>query len=154
MKFLHLGAAFSATIISLVPGLHAGAIAQEADYDCFMTTKSGQVIDLSESVCKLKKSAPVVTAVVNNDQAFMEDYRRTVMNYPDLRDKLLARAETSPKQGINEAKSVCNELKAGLSLDEIQQNQASETIERASVFNVSLITSLAAKYYCPEFSEQ
>lgn len=153
MKFLRLSAVLSATVISFVP-VHAGAIAQESDYVCFMTTKSGQIIDLSESVCKLKKSAPVVTAVVNNDQAFMEDYKRTVMNYPDVRDKLLARAETSPKRGINEAKNVCNELKAGLSLDEIQQNQASETIEKVSIFNASVINSLATKYYCPEFSEQ
>lgn len=154
MKFLRLSAVLAATVISFIPGLPKGAIAQEADYPCFMTTKSGQVIDLSESVCKLKKSAPVVTAVVNNDQAFMEDYKRTVMNYPDVRDKLLARAETSPEQGINEAKSVCNELKAGLALDEIKQTQASETIEKASIFNVSVISSLATKYYCPEFSEQ
>ncbi len=152
MKFLRLSAVLSATVISLP--IHAGAIAQEADYACFMTTHSGRVIDLSESVCKLKKSAPVVTAIVNNDQAFTEDYKRTVMSYPDVRDKLLAKAEKSPEQSISEAKSVCNELKAGLSLDEIQQNQASETFERASIFNVSVISSLATKHYCPEFSEQ
>ncbi len=75
------------------------------------------------------------------------------MKYPDVRDKLLARAKKSPEQSITEAKSVCNELKAGLSLDEIQQNQASETFEKASIFNVSVINSLATKYYCPEFSE-
>lgn len=150
MKFLGLSAVLSATVISLVP-VPKGAIAQEADYACFITTKSGQVIDLSESVCKLKKSAPVM-AVVNNDQAFTEDYKRTVMNYPDVRDQLLARAKKSPEQSISEAKSVCNELKAGLSLDEIKEAQASEIFEKASIFNVSVISSLATKHYCPNFS--
>jgi hypothetical protein len=154
MKFLRLSAVLAATIISFVPGLPKGVIAQEGDYACFMTTKSGQVIDLSESVCKLKKATPVVTAAASSDQAFTEDYKRTVMNYPDVRDNLLARAEKSPEQGIIKAKSVCNELKAGLSLDEIKETQASETFEKASTFNASLISSLATKYYCPEFSEQ
>jgi len=155
MKFLRLSAALSATIISFVPGLHGGASAHEADYACFMTTQSGQVVDLSDSVCKLKKSTLAVAAVsANNDQAFMEDYKRTVMNYPDMRDKLLARVEKSPEQDIREAKSVCNELKAGLSLYEIQQNQASENFEKVSIFNSSVISSLAPKYYCPKFSNQ
>lgn len=152
MKFLHLGAVLSATVISFIPGLSAGA-AQEADYACFMTTQSGQVIDLSESVCKIKKSTLPVPSLNKSDQAFKEDYKRTVMKYPDVRDKLLARAEKSPEQGITEAKNVCDELKTGLSLEEVKQIQASENFERASIFNVSVISSLATKYYCPEFTE-
>lgn len=149
MKLLRLSAALSA-VVSLVPGLHGGAIAQEADYPCFMTTNSGQVMDLSESVCKLKKAAPAVPA--NSDQSFIEDYKRTVMNYPDVRDNLLARAEKLPDQGIREAKNVCRELEAGLSLDEIKQNQASGSFEKASIFSASVISTLATKHYCPEFS--
>lgn len=152
MKFLGLSAALSVAVISLVPGLHGSAIAQETEYPCFMTTKSGQVVDLSESVCKLKKS--VLAVPVNNDQAFTEDYKRTVMNYPDVRNKLLARAEKLPEQGIREAKSVCRELQSGLSLDEIQQNQASGNFEKASIFSTSVISTLATKYYCPEFSSR
>lgn len=152
MKLLRLSAALSAAVVSLLPGLHGGAIAQETEYPCFMTTKSGQVVDLSESVCKLKKSTLAVSA--NNDQAFMEDYKRTVMDHPDVRNKLLARAERSPEQGIREAKSVCRELEAGLSLDEIQQNQASGNLEKASIFSASVISTLATRYYCPEFSRR
>jgi hypothetical protein len=152
MKFLHLGAALAATVVSFIPGLSAGA-AQEADYACFMTTQSGQVIDLSESVCKIKTSALSVIPLNKSDQAFKEDYKRTVMRYPDVRDKLLATAEKSPQQSITEAKNVCDELKTGLSLEEVEQIQASENFESASIFNVSVINSLATKYYCPEFSQ-
>lgn len=152
MKFLRL--AVSAAVIAFVP-MQGSAIAQDADYLCFMTTSSGQVIDLSDSVCQLKKSAPPTAATPSNsDQAFIKDYKRTVSNYPDMRDKLLARVAKSPEQGISEAKNVCDELKAGLSLDEIQQNQAGESFEKTSVFNISVISTLATKYYCPEFKDQ
>lgn len=155
MRLLHLSAALSATVISFVPVLHSKAIAQEPDYACFMTTASGQVIDLSESVCKITKSAPTAQAETgNNDQAFLEDYRRTVSNFPDVRDNLLARVEKNPEQGISEAKNVCNELKEGLSIEEIQQNQVSENYEKANIFNASVVSTLATKYYCPEFSNK
>lgn len=154
MKLLRLSAALSATVISFIPVLHSKAIAQEPDYACFMTTASGQVIDLSESICKIEKSASTQAMTVNNDQAFLEDYRRTVSNFPDMRDKLLARVEKSPEQGISEAKNVCNELKEGLSIEEIQQNQASESFEKANIFNASVVSTLATKYFCPEFSNQ
>lgn len=155
MRFLHLSAALSATVISFLPVLHLKAIAQEPDYACFMTTASGQVIDLSESVCKITKSAPTAQAKTdNNDQAFLEDYRRTVSNFPDVRDNLLARVEKTPEQGISQAKNVCNELKEGLSIEEIQQNQVSENYEKANIFNASVVSTLATKYYCPEFSNR
>lgn len=154
MNLLRLSAV-SATIISLIPVLSLKAIAQEPDYACFMTTASGRVIDLSESVCQIKESAPTAQAMtVNNDQAFLEDYKRTVSNFPDVRDKLLARVEKSPEQGISEAKNVCNELKAGLSIEEIQQNQAGENLGKVNIFNASVVSTLATKYYCPEFSNQ
>lgn len=154
MNLLRLSAV-SATIISLIPVLSLKAIAQEPDYACFMTTASGRIIDLSESVCQIKKSAPTAQAItVNNDQAFLEDYKRTVSNFPDVRDKLIARVEKSPEQGITEAKNVCNELKAGLSIEEIQQNQASENLGKVNIFNASVVSTLATKYYCPEFSNQ
>ncbi len=154
MKLLHLSAV-SATIICFVPVLYLKAIAQEPDYACFMTTASGQVIDLSESVCKIMKSAPTAQAETgNNDQAFLEDYRRTVSNFPDVRDNLLARVEKTPEQGISEAKDVCNELKEGLSIEEIQQNQVSENYEKANIFNASVVSTLATKYYCPEFNNR
>ena len=154
MRLLHLSAV-SAAIISFVPVLHLKAIAQEPDYACFMTTASGQVIDLSESVCKITKSALTAQAKTeNNDQAFLEDYRRTVSNFPDVRDNLLARVEKSPEQGISEAKNVCNELKEGLSIEEIQQNQVNDNYEKVNIFNASVVSTLATKYYCPEFSNK
>jgi len=150
MKFVYLGAA-----ICLLPGMQLKAIAQvEADYVCFMTTNSGQVVDLSQSICKLTQSPQPVAApvAVSNDQAFIADYKRTLMSYPDVRDKLLTSMEKSPEASISQAKSICNDLKAGISLNDIQQNQVDAATSKAAVFNVSLVTHLATRYYCPEFN--
>ena len=150
MKLLRLSAALSASVISFLPGFHASANAQEPDYFCFMTTQSGQVLDLSKSLCGSKKSTAAVP--VNSDQAFIEDYKRKVMEYPDVRDKLLASAKQSPELSIRNAKSVCSILKAGFSLDEIQRTETGEKAERSSTVNDAIISSLAPKYYCPKLT--
>jgi hypothetical protein len=46
------------------------------------------------------------------------------------------------------------ELKEGLSIEEIQQNQVSENYEKANIFNASVVSTLATKYYCPEFNNK
>ena len=71
MKLLHLSAAFSAAVFSFVPCFHTSANAFEPDHLCFMVTQSGKVLNLSESHCGLKKSAPEVSA--NSGGAFSED---------------------------------------------------------------------------------
>ena len=153
MKFLHLATALSATVFSFMP-FHTSVNAQEADYDCFMTTKSGQVVDLSESVCGIKKSASA--APVNSDQAFMEDYKRNVMKYSqEVSDTLLASAQETPEQSINQAKSLCSDLQAGIAFEEIQ-TQATESAETPDpdTANATIINTLATKYYCPELSKR
>lgn len=149
MKFLYLAVA-----IYLVPGVFARASATDADYVCFMTTNSGEVIDLSTSVCKHKPSSqPVATApAIDSDQAFITEYKSTLSRFPDVQKQLLTSMET-PQVRIEQAKSICNDLKAGLSLTDIKQNQVDAASTKAGVFNVSLVTNLATKYYCPEFSE-
>jgi hypothetical protein len=122
-----------------------------------MTTQSGKVIDLSESVCGFKKSTAAVSAVsANNDQAFIEAYQRSVMQYPEVRDNLLASAQQAPEQSISQAKSLCNDLRAGLSYNETQQTYASagEVDEKAGIINTAVINTLATKYYCPDVSNQ
>lgn len=148
MKLLHLSAALSAAVLSFVPGLHASANIQEPV--CFMTTKSGEVVNLSDSLCKSNKSASEDFA--NSDQAFMEEYKSKLMEYPDVRDNLLASAEQSPDLTISQAKNVCNDLESGLSLNEIQQMQAAEIVERTGIVNSAIINSLAPKHFCPEWS--
>ncbi len=88
MKLLYLSAVLSAAVISVVD-FHARAIAQEPDYACFMTTQSGQVIDLTNSLCGFKKSASTVSAksdkgyIDNSDQGyqeFLQNYERALRN--------------------------------------------------------------------------
>jgi hypothetical protein len=150
MKLLRLGTALSAAVLSFVPSFQASANLQVPDYLCFMTTQSGEVVNLSESLCKSNKSASEDSA--NSDQAFIEDYKSNLMNYPDVRDNLLASAEQSPDLTISQAKNVCNDLQSGLSLEEIQQMQADEIVERAGMVSSAIVNSLAPKYYCPEWN--
>jgi len=148
MKFLRLSATLSAAVISLLPGFPAAA--QEPDYLCFITTPSGQVLDLSESLCGSKKSKSEVAA--NSDQAFVEDYTRSVMAYPDVRDSLLATIQQSPDLNIRQAKNICDQLKSGISLEAIKIKQSEEIVEQAGIVNATITNNLATKYYCPELS--
>lgn len=150
MKFLPLSAALSAAVITFIPGLQVSTNAQEHDYVCFLTTHSGQVVDLSDSLCGNKKSA---AAVSTNDQAFIEDYKRNIMQYPEVRDNLLASVQEAPEQSISHAKRVCNDLQAGLSFSEIP-TQGGEIDEKAAIVNSAIINTLATKYYCPEVKEE
>ena len=144
MKFLPLSAALSAAI-TFILGLQVSTNAQEPDYVCFLTTQSGKVVDLSDSLCG-QKSTPAST---DSDQAFIEDYKRNVMQYPEVRDNLLASAQESPEQSISHAKRVCNDLQAGLSFNEMP-NQGGEIDQKTAIVNTAIINTLATKYYCPE----
>lgn len=159
MKILHLTAVVSAAVISFVPVFHGSATAQQNDYDCFMTTQSGQVVDLSESVCGVKKSPAGASAnngsavISDTDQAFLEDYEQNVMQNPEVRDNLLANAKVAPEQSINQAKNLCNDMKAGLSFNEVQKDYDQEADQKAGIVNAAIINSLATKYYCPEVND-
>lgn len=150
MKFCHLNIALSAAVVSFLCGIDNVAKAQEPDYTCFITTASGQIVDLSHSLCGSQSSAP--TLPVNSDQAFVEDYKRSLDQYPEVRDSLLADNQQSAEPNIRKAKSVCEKLKAGRSLSEIKQAQTEESVERTSVVKAEIIDALATKHYCPEFS--
>jgi hypothetical protein len=150
MKFFPLSATVAATLISLAPSLYTPAIASDPDYACFITTSSGRVLDLSDSLCHTKKSSQ--KDADNPDKAFIEAYKEQAMSYPEVRDNLIARVQRSPEANIDRAKSVCSDLRAGLTMDEIREDQADENTETANVVNTTIIDSLATKYYCPEIS--
>ena len=119
MKLLHLSAAITAATISLIPSLYVRALATEPNYLCFFKTNSGKVVDLSDSVCHGKKS----TDGAKNDKAFIEAYKSQAMKYSDVRDNLISSIQSSPEEKIQQAKGVCTDLKAGLSMDEIEEDQ-------------------------------
>lgn len=148
MNFRRLSAAVTATIITLIPG-YSNVQAAEPDYLCFLTTNSGEVVDLSESLCHSKKSK---LGGAKTDKEFIEEYKSRAMKYPDVRDNLIASIENSPESDIERAKGVCTDLKAGLSLDEIQEDQGEENAGKAGMVKSNIITNLASKYYCPEMS--
>ena len=148
MKLLHLTAAITAATISLIPSLHVRAQATEPNYLCFFKTNSGKVVDLSDSVCHGKKS----TDGAKNDKAFIEAYKSQAMKYSDVRDNLISSIQSSPEEKIQQAKGVCTDLKAGLSMDEIEEDRADENVERASRISASIVSSLASKYFCQDVS--
>ncbi len=125
---------------------------QQPDYACFVTTSSGNTVDFSQtSLCGAQKSAPKLP--VSIDEAFLAEYKRNAMQYAEVRDNLLANAEQSPQVSSSQAQKVCSELKSGLSLEEIKQKQATETVEQSSMVNAKIVTDLATKYYCPNLSK-
>lgn len=149
MKFRRLSAALTASVISLIPGFHDRAIATEPDYLCFFTTNSGEVVDLSDSICDSKKSK---AGEDKSDKAFIEAYKSLAMKHPDVRDNLIANIESSSEADIEKAKGICKDLRAGLTLDEIQEDRTQENIEKASVVKANIISNLATQYYCPDLS--
>lgn len=91
MKLLHLGTVLSAAVFSFMACFHA-ANAQDPDFACFMTTESGQVIDLSKSVCgSSKKSVPVVDTNSDfaNSKAVIEQSKRKLSEEKALRQEAL-----------------------------------------------------------------
>lgn len=99
MKFLHLGTVLSAAILSFLPCFHAPANAQDPDYTCFMTTESGQVIDLSKSVCGSKKKS-VQTVSANSDQAVSAEFKRKFAEDKELRKEALRLIQTPKEKNV------------------------------------------------------
>lgn len=101
MKFLHLGTVLSAAVLSFLPCFHASAN-QDPNYACFMITESGQVIDLSKSVCGTKKkSVPAVSAnsdSANRDQASSEEPKRKLSEEKALREEGLRLIQASKQK--------------------------------------------------------
>lgn len=153
MNVVKYCSAIAIATVCLLPGVSDRAYSQQQlDYACFVTTSSGNTVDFSQtSLCGTQKSAPKVP--VNTDEAFLAEYKRNVMQYAEVRDNLLANAQQSPQVASSQAQRVCNDLKSGLSLDQIKQKQATETVEQSSIVNAQIITDLATKYYCPNASK-
>ena len=149
MKFSRLSATLAVAVTFLLPTV---AIAQEPDYICFMTTPSGQVVDLSDSLCHATKSQP--DDGNNQDQAFVEDYKQEAMAEPAMRDNLLANVQQSSEENISKAKSFCNSLKDGYSLQQAQRRLATTNTRTASTVNARIVQDLATKYYCPQSAQR
>lgn len=141
-----LNATIAAAAISLVSGFQFQAFASEPDYFCFVTTGAGEVLDLSQSLCADKATKPSLAAL---DKAFVEAYKSQAMTHADVRDNLLAKIQQSPEANIAEAKGVCNDLEAGISLEEIQEAQSEEHEAKADEVNSEIVNQLATRYYCP-----
>lgn len=152
MKLKYLGTVVWATVC-LVPGIYNNrAIAQtQLDYACFFTNPSGQTVDFSQSsLCGARKTA---SAPLSTDEAFLAAYKNSAMQYPEVRDSLLASATQSPEVSSMQAKEVCSNLKAGLTLDEIKQKQSKDVVEQASLVNAQIVSDLATKFYCPNLAK-
>lgn len=141
-----LNATIAAAVISLISGFQFQAFASEPDYLCFVTTGSGEVLDLSQSLCADKATKPTFAAL---DKAFIEAYKSQAMRHADVRDNLLAKIQQSPEANIASAKGVCNDLEAGVSLEEIQEAQSEDHEAKADEVNSEIVNQLAQQYYCP-----
>lgn len=157
MKTLHLSIALSVALGSLLPWFQPTAQARTPEYLCFMTTTSGQVLDLSNSLCR-NGEEPISALPVNseqaNAQAFTTEYNRSLNKYPDVRQQLLANNQQSSEASIQQAKTVCEDLGMGVSLEQIKINQMEESTERTNLINAEIINELALKHYCPQYRQK
>ena len=139
-------ATIAAAAIVLVSGFQFQAFASEPDYLCFVTTGAGDVLDLSQSLCAEKATKSTIAAL---DKAFIEAYKQQAMTHADVRDNLIANIQQSPEANIAAAKGVCNDLEAGITLEEIQEAQSEEHEAKADEVNSEIVNKLATQYYCP-----
>lgn len=150
LKLIGLSATLFTNACVVLSGAQLEAIAREPDYPCYMITTSGQTIDLSDSLCS---SVQTIVDGANIDDLFMAEYKQAlVKKYPNV-NSLSLRQET--EANIEYARAVCNGLKSGLSPDVIQNLQNNQIVStlsgRRTIVDTQLITSLAPKYYCPQF---
>jgi len=141
-----LNATIAAAAIFLVSGFQFQAFAAEPDYLCFVTTGTGEVLDLSQALCADKATKPSMAAL---DKAFIEAYKSQAMQHANVRDNLIAKIQQSPEASIAAARSVCNDLEAGISLEEIQEAQSEDHEAEADKVNSEIVNQLATQYYCP-----
>lgn len=157
MKTLHLSTALSAAIVFFMPGFQSNTQARTPEYLCFMTTNSGQVLDLSNSLCRAEGeqiSALPVSSEQANAEAFAAEYNRSLNQYPDVRQQLLANNQQSPEATVLQAKTVCEDLSMGVSLEQIKINQTEESTDRTNLVNAEIVNELAVKHYCPQYRQK
>ena len=156
MKTLHLSTALSAAIALLLPGFQP-VQARTPAYLCFITTTSGQVLDLTNSLCRDGRE-PVLALPVNseqaNAQAFTAEYNRSLNRHPEVRQQLLANNQQSPESTIEQAKTICEDLSMGVSLEQIKINQTEESTDRTNLVNAEIVNELAVKHYCPQYRQK
>lgn len=128
-------------------------MAEEVDYLCFMRDSTGRAVNLSESICGFDPDAASISPDL--DSAFIAGYQSLAASKPtNIRNLLLELSADSPERLIDEAKGVCEGIKAGLSLDAIRRLQT-RTISRSSVYSdanlvsTEFINALGPQYYCP-----
>lgn len=158
----------SSVTLSLVLGLTKNANSQNIN-ECYFVKSNGKIASLPAYMCKSS-----VTTLTNNSssleknrdsviQSFLEDYTFLVMQESDqdLKSFLLNGLKESPASLISDADRVCHALKTGLSMDDIQQAQASGITSQPGTFIYEVMiretawtNGLAVKHFCPEFASR
>lgn len=119
---------------------------------------TGRVVDLSASVCQMQDRGE------GNDVAFISDYKTLVSRQKNsmIRQVLLDQVEQNPQGKIGLAKSACEVLQTGATMNRVRSLQV-ETIPSRSEnpdLHDAQITSLAAintvgiRHYCPQFASR
>lgn len=136
---------------------------------CFWTNSQGEQVRIPSSMCGSQIDySPPDTSISSSfsdpaDIAFIDEYEKLSesQNEPIMRHLLLRTIQQSPESEIRIAKQVCNDLRSGLPLRRIIENQVGDlgddsdsTAVRANIKLVTLRDSLAVKNYCPEFMAQ
>jgi len=118
-----------------------------------MRTTDGRTIDL-DKLCQTVDAPKVTTP----EQAFLEAYQQSALQNSEVGTLLVAQAKTEADSIVDRAKSVCEALKAGISLEEIQNSEQTSTqmesdpvVIKTYQANSAIAKKLAPQYYCPNF---
>lgn len=158
----------SSLTLSLVLTITKNASSQNTN-ECYFVRSNGKIASLPPYMCKssVTNLSNTSSSLEKNrdsvNQNFLEDYTFLVMQEPDqdLRSFLLDGLKESPASLISDADRVCHALKTGLSMDEIQEAQASGITSQPGTFIYEVMiretgwtNGLAVKHFCPEFASR
>jgi len=106
---------------------------------CYMQVETGVILNL-ENLCRSEKR---VQPLSEQDQKFIDDYKKLLSSYPQSQT-ILSIAEQNPETVLRKALQVCNELKTGrISPERVTQPE----------IDADILSSIATEYYCPEFND-
>lgn len=117
---------------------------------CFIETSAGEVRDLSGLCGHSQTPQEVVTESQESEESGPspdEQFLEALLNYEDTTIVQAAQAHGS-EQALWEGQNVCTQLEAGLSLEDIQADQAQRVTFVRPIGYFDVVRELAVEYLC------
>ncbi|MCU0551558.1 MAG: hypothetical protein MUC48_19620 [Leptolyngbya sp. Prado105] len=158
---------FIAGLIAFTPLLASSAFARQPDHGCYMRTSSGQVINLSSSICKFDLDEKFA----KQDIAYLAAIKQMMGSHSDrwMTDALAK----NPSLFTAAAREYCQARQSGVSDQQYMEEKYQAVMDsrsanppqsreeheqqqayQAQLVPVSIAMSLAPQHYCPEVANR